>query len=55
MFSLAKQFSNPWVKAGIYMIGAITPLSRVWDGLISFHMSDPPTALGFEGAIFYYP
>ncbi|WP_083206622.1 phosphatase PAP2 family protein [Chryseobacterium sp. CBo1] len=32
MFSLAKQFSNPWVKAGIYTIGAITPLSRVWDG-----------------------
>lgn len=32
MFSLAKQFSNPWVKAGIYTVGAITPLSRVWDG-----------------------
>lgn len=32
MFSLAKQFSNPWVKAGIYSVGLITPLSRVWDG-----------------------
>jgi len=32
MFSLAKQFSNPWVKAGIYGVGLITPLSRVWDG-----------------------
>ncbi|WP_267405030.1 MULTISPECIES: phosphatase PAP2 family protein [unclassified Chryseobacterium] len=32
MFSLAKQFSNPWVKAGIYSVGIITPLSRVWDG-----------------------
>jgi len=32
MCSLAKQCSNPWVKAGIYTVGAITPLSRVWDG-----------------------
>lgn len=32
MFSLAKQFSNPWIKAGIYTVGIITPLSRVWDG-----------------------
>ena len=32
MFALAKQFSNPWVKAGIYSIGMITPISRMWDG-----------------------
>ncbi|MFC0345402.1 phosphatase PAP2 family protein [Epilithonimonas hispanica] len=32
MFALAKQFENPWVKAGIYTVGAITPVSRMWDG-----------------------
>ncbi|WP_089873439.1 phosphatase PAP2 family protein [Epilithonimonas hungarica] len=32
MFSLAKQFENPWVKAGIYSVGSITPVSRMWDG-----------------------
>lgn len=32
MFALAKQFENPWVKAGIYTAGAITPVSRMWDG-----------------------
>lgn len=32
MFALAKQFSNPWVKAGIYSVGMITPISRMWDG-----------------------
>ncbi|RMB57617.1 phosphatase PAP2 family protein [Dokdonia sinensis] len=31
-YSIAKQFDNPWVKAGIYAVGLISPLSRVWDG-----------------------
>lgn len=30
--SIAKQFENPWVKAGIYTIGAIPPISRLVDG-----------------------
>lgn len=29
--SIAKQFENPWVKAGIYTIGAIPPISRLID------------------------
>ncbi|SEQ97365.1 PAP2 superfamily protein [Hyunsoonleella jejuensis] len=30
--AIAKQFSNTWVKAGIYSIGAIAPISRLVDG-----------------------
>lgn len=30
--SIAKQFENPWVKAGIYTIGSIPPISRLVDG-----------------------
>jgi len=29
---IAKQFENPWVKAGIYTVGLISPVSRIWDG-----------------------
>lgn len=29
--SLAKQFDNTWVKAGIYVLGAIPGLSRIYD------------------------
>lgn len=28
--ALAKQTKNPWVKAGIYTLGSITPVSRLW-------------------------
>lgn len=28
--TLAKQTRNPWLKGGIYVVGAITPLSRLW-------------------------
>lgn len=31
-YAIAKQFNNPWVKAGIYTVGAIPGISRVWDG-----------------------
>ncbi|MGC1516513.1 MAG: phosphatase PAP2 family protein [Maribacter sp.] len=31
-YAIAKQFENPWVKAGIYTVGAIPGISRVWDG-----------------------
>ena len=31
-YAIAKQFKSPWVKAGIYLVGAIPGLSRVWDG-----------------------
>ncbi|MDG5491233.1 phosphatase PAP2 family protein [Psychroserpens sp. SPM9] len=29
--AVAKQFENPWVKAGIYTVGAIPPISRLID------------------------
>lgn len=29
--SIAKQFKNPWLKTGIYAIGAIPPISRIID------------------------
>jgi membrane-associated phospholipid phosphatase len=31
-YAIGKQFKSPWVKAGIYTIGAIPGISRVWDG-----------------------
>lgn len=30
-YALSKQFKNPWVKAGFYTAGLITPVSRMWD------------------------
>lgn len=30
--SLAKQFDNLWVKGGIYALGSIAPVSRLWAG-----------------------
>lgn len=29
--ALAKQFDNIWIKMGIYAVGAITPISRMWE------------------------
>ncbi|WP_317168487.1 phosphatase PAP2 family protein [Costertonia aggregata] len=31
-YAIGKQFKNKWVKAGIYTVGAIPGISRVWDG-----------------------
>ncbi|WP_350292491.1 phosphatase PAP2 family protein [uncultured Croceitalea sp.] len=31
-YAIAKQFKNPWVKAGIYTVGLIPGISRTWDG-----------------------
>lgn len=30
--SIAKQFDNVWIKAGIYTVGSIVPLQRLWKG-----------------------
>ena len=30
-YALSKQFTNPWVKAGFYTAGLLTPVSRMWD------------------------
>ncbi|MUU77802.1 phosphatase PAP2 family protein [Winogradskyella endarachnes] len=29
--AIAKQFNNFWVKAGIYAVGSIAPISRLWE------------------------
>ena len=31
-YAIAKQFKNPWVKAGIYTVGLIPGISRLWEG-----------------------
>lgn len=31
-YAIGKQFKSPWAKAGIYTIGAIPGISRIWDG-----------------------
>ncbi|MFL9845905.1 phosphatase PAP2 family protein [Flavobacterium rhizosphaerae] len=31
VYAISKQFTNPWVKAGILSVGVITPASRLWD------------------------
>lgn len=30
-YAIAKQFKNPWVKAGIYTIGLLPGISRLWE------------------------
>jgi membrane-associated phospholipid phosphatase len=37
-YALAKHFDNKWVKAGIYSVGLISPVSRVWEG--AHYLSD---------------
>ncbi|MXN92961.1 phosphatase PAP2 family protein [Flavobacterium sp. Sd200] len=32
MYSLSKQFESPWLKGTCYVVGAIPPLSRLWEG-----------------------
>jgi len=31
-YAIAKQFENPYVKAGIYSVGLLSPISRLWEG-----------------------
>ncbi len=31
-YSLSNQFRSPWVKAGIYAVGMVPGVSRLWDG-----------------------
>ena len=31
-YAIGKQFKSPWAKAGIYTLGAIPGVSRIWDG-----------------------
>ena len=30
-YALARCIKNPWIKAGIYAVGVITPMSRLWN------------------------
>lgn len=47
-YAIGKQFKSPWVKAGIYTIGVIPGLSRIWDG--QHWMSDFVFALAISVA-----
>jgi len=47
-YAIAKQFKNPWIKAGIYTVGAIPGISRLWEDQHWF--SD--VALGIAISIF---
>jgi membrane-associated phospholipid phosphatase len=31
-YVIAKQFKNPWIKAGIYTLGMVPGVSRMWEG-----------------------
>lgn len=31
-YAIAKQFKSPWVKAGIYTVGLVPGISRLWEG-----------------------
>lgn len=31
-YALGKQFENPWVKGGFYVLGMVSPVSRIWEG-----------------------
>lgn len=31
-YAIAKQFKSPWVKTGIYTLGLVPGISRLWDG-----------------------
>ncbi|MEP4945944.1 MAG: phosphatase PAP2 family protein [Flavobacteriaceae bacterium] len=47
-YAIAKQVKNPWLKAGIYTVGLIPGVSRLWDG--QHWLSD--VALGVAISIF---
>lgn len=46
--AIAKQFKNPWLKTGIYTVGSIPAISRLWEG--KHWLSD--VALGVAISIF---
>lgn len=31
-YAISKQFKSPWVKGGLWALGMITPVSRMWEG-----------------------
>lgn len=31
-YALSKQFESPWIKGGFYVLGMVSPLSRIWEG-----------------------
>lgn len=31
-YAISKQFKNPYIKGGIYAVGLISPVSRLWEG-----------------------
>ena len=47
-YAIAKQFKNPWIKAGLYTVGLVPGVSRLWEG--QHWLSD--VALGVAISIF---
>tara|TARA_R110002051_G_scaffold192723_1_gene261262 strand:- start:10717 stop:11610 length:894 start_codon:yes stop_codon:yes gene_type:complete len=47
-YAIGKQFNNPWLKGGIYAVGLIPGVSRIWDG--QHWLSD--VALGIAISVF---
>ena len=47
-YAIAKQFKNPWIKGGLYAVGLIPGMTRLWDG--KHWLSD--VALGVAISIF---
>lgn len=31
-YALSKQFNSPWIKGGFYVLGMVSPMSRIWEG-----------------------
>lgn len=31
-YAISKQFKSPWVKGGLWALGMVTPVSRMWEG-----------------------
>ena len=31
-YAIGKQFKNPWIKTGIYIVGLVPGISRLWEG-----------------------
>lgn len=45
-YAIGKQFKNPWIKGGIYALGLVTPVSRVWQG--AHWLSDVTVGVGLS-------
>ena len=45
-YAIAKQFKNPWVKSGIYALGLVPGVSRIWEG--AHWLTDVAVSIAFS-------